>query len=756
MGKTLIIAEKPSVARDIAAFLTKEHGYKVSRDGNTFDVGPFYVTNLRGHILENADPAAYNPKFGEGGWATSAHLLPCLPNPWRLIPKEKTLLSNVKNLLAKSDRVIHAGDPDEEGQLLVDEVLLYLGNKHPVDRLWLNAVDDASIRDAFKKIRPNSDFHGWFLYSLSRSHGDWVFGINVTRAFTVAAQNRLVRDDGSRGPIHIGRVKTPVCALVVNRELEIRHFKPKDYFVPWIDCASNPAFRAKWRMKPNDDRVDDENRLLNPIDIQNIVKAIKANPVATITDYKDEIVKEQPPLPFALSSMQELASSKFGLGGKATLEVMQKLYEAKLTSYPRTDCDFLPESQHAEAPTILASLSGIPEVSAAIKLANTALKSNAWNDKKTTAHHGIVPRPTTAGAIAALDPMARKLYLEVVKRYILQFYPPAQARKITIELDCGNEKFQVTGKAYVDRGWRDAFKGEVEEDEKTPALPIGLKKGDQFKVSDCGFDKKTTTAPKRFTEGSLIMAMVNIHQYVKDPAIKKILRENIGIGTEATRANLIADLISDGYFKVEKKYLVPTEFAISVISVLPVEITIPDLTAGWQEKMIQIKEGKFTYEQFMANQVQWVRNLVQKAPEIFANLKVKLLEVAGKKEGDECPECKQGLLQARTVVKDGPNKGVRFLICSEARQDDDSCKFMVFPPRPGGTSGKPGGKPNTAGGKAGPKLKIGDAIEGGACPKCKSEIVTRTVTKDGPNKGIRFLVCSAGKDKCDFIKFPKK
>lgn len=748
--KTLIIAEKPSVAKAIAEFLAKKNGTQASRSKSHYDVGDYFVTNLVGHVLANAAPHDYDPALEK--WYDSRHKLPFVPTIWKLIPTKAELVSNVKSLLGKCDRVLHAGDPDNEGQLLVDELLLYLGNKKPVDRLWLNAVDDGSIAKAFGAIKSNKDYIGEYESALSRSHGDWLYGINITRIASIAGNGRFERADGSSGPINIGRVQTPTLALVVNRELEIGNFKPKDFYVPFIMALQDGAkssFKAEFEPGARDEmHLDPDGRLISKLHADNIVQQAGKAGVAKVISYQKKNTKENPPMPYSLSSLQADMSKRFGFGVKKTLDLAQELYELKITSYPRVNCEYIPESQLSDAPLILKCIAGLGQDSlGAVSGTNKSLKSKSWDDAKTTAHHAIVPRPFSASDVAKLNPDQRKVFEAICQRYVYLFYPPATAEETEVVLGVAGDKYIATGKCYVDRAWKDAYASSAKPDKDT-SLPV-MTVGETMAIKEAGVDSKTTTAPSRFTEGTLISAMKNIHQYVSDPEAKKALKEGLGIGTEATRANMIEELLKKGYLSKKGGSLIPSSFSMELIPSLPKEMTSPEVTAAWQQQMSNIMDRSSSYDKFIANLEVWVRKLSKEVPDEFSRrpvlsgrgdgqrTPVPSVTIDGLTQGDCCPQCKKAELVGRIVKAEGPNKGTIFLSCSAGK---GVCDFALFPPRKQQEAKKP--------------LVIGNNKEGDCCPDCKKgQLQARTVTKEGPNKGKAFLGCSDWKEGCKFLEF---
>lgn len=757
MSYTLAIAEKPSVAKALAAWLAKTYGYTARSVGRShIEVGPYNVSWLFGHVLENWDPHEYDPLFQK--WAFNH--LPIIPSQFKLKPREgvdeKTRkktgkpdpgtlaqIRALQDLLKGAKEVIGLGDPDQEGQLLQDEFLLWAGNKLPVKRLWLSATDDATIAKAWAAMKPNSAYEGYYWSALARSHADWLAGINLSRACTLASQA-----NGGNAVLSIGRVQTPTLALVVQREKEIRGFKPVNYFTPFIHLATSPEFHASWAPdKEKDARLDPEGRLLDKKIAEAIAAACKKEGTATVTGVKATKGKEHAPLPFSLSTLQEHMSRRYGMGVQDVLKHAQSLYEKKIASYPRTDSEYLPETQHEEAAVIFKVLrAGVPELGTAPAKADLSIKSRAFNDKNVTAHHAIVPRPATLAQLADLSNLERQVWVEIAKRYLLQFFPSADFLSTEIELKCASEDFRVSGKVFTLRGWKDAFASEAadEEDAQGGASLPKVAKGDVLKLKDAGLDSTTTKAPKRFTEGTLIAAMKSVHKYVSDAKLKSILRENIGIGTEATRANTIGELFGRKFMELSKKDIKPTELGEQLYDALPRQITAPDMTALWQQAMDDIrKTGQKGYEAFITGQAKWLKDLVHEVPGWFAG---KSLIRKDLKSSVEVKETAHKCLKCSGDLKHVNGKFGWFFGCQ-----NDKCKAIFKD-----VEGKPVERAAAPTGV----VVINGVSSGSKCPKCgKGEMQVRVCGPASKTPGKQFLSCSnffakTAKTKCDNSVWP--
>lgn len=637
----LYIAEKPSMGAEIAKCLTgpiqRKDGYLITKDG--------VVTWAFGHILRQAEPDEYNAAYKK--W--NAADLPIIPTKWKMIIDEscKKQFGIIKNLIDKADEIVHAGDPDREGQLLIDEVLDYVHCQKPVKRILLNALDEESIKKANANLRDNKDFLNLKKSALARARADWLIGMNLSRAYTLAA-----RRAGKKEVLAIGRVKTPTLALVVRRERELQNFKPVDYFIiKAIFAHQNGEFITTWKPQDIQKGLDSENRLLD----ENIAKDLIAKFASKteqgkIIAYQKAQKKEAQRLPFSLSTLQVLAGKRFGYEPQLVLDTAQKLYEKKLTTYPRSDCEYLPQSQFNDAKVIVHNLLNYQDkqLSTWAKKADISIKSRAWNDKKITAHHAIIPTKIKAN-LNALSEVERNVYFLIAQAYIAQFYSVHIYDQTKITVMYMNENFTASGRTVKQLGWKELYlqnanKNKLnyeeinEKEEENSSLPL-MKKNDVVDYIDGKYEKKSTKPPTRFTSATLLAGMKEIHKYVKDVEVKKKLKDIYGIGTEATRASIIEDLIKRGFLQTEgkKKYLIPTQTAYMLIDVLPDEMTYPDSTAIWEDYLHSLSEGEGTVEEFLQMQANFTKDLC---------LKANATVLVGQNEY-KCPRCKRGILVKR-------------------------------------------------------------------------------------------------------------
>ena len=685
----LFIAEKPSLGRAIANGL----GNQKKSDGCIL-CGNDIVTWCFGHMLAQAWPQDYDPAYAQ--WKRDH--LPIIPHEWRHTVKKDAAaqLKNIGKLLKQADCVVNAGDPDREGQLLVDEVLEHFGFKGKVLRIWLASLDDASVKKALAGISDNAKYLPLRDAALARSRADWLFGINATRAMTIKG-----RENGRPEVLSLGRVQTPTLALVVARDNEIANFKPKDYF-PLKGIFKTPSANFLAAFVPGDGQsgLDEAGRLIDKKIADALVARLTGNEGQIIAAGREE-KSQAAPLPHCLSSLQKAASAKLGMSAQEVLDTAQKLYEKKLTTYPRTDCRYLPDEQYSEAATVLKSLAAISGFEKIAGNTNPSLKSQAWNTKKVTAHHAIAP---TGEKPAGLSGKEQDLYAMIATAYCLQFYPALryEAQKITISLL--DTKWEATGRAILEAGWTAITQEAGEHDTPQQELPT-LKKGEAVQCAEIQLQKKKTSPPSKFTEGTLIEAMANVHRFVADADAKSQLREAKGIGTEATRAKVLETLKERKYLVAEKKALVSTPLGREVIALTPHELKDPITTAAWEARLEAIADGKERLDVFLKEQCAHLPDLIKAI-------------LGDGKPAFPCPQCGAPLLR-RKSKKDNS----WFWGCS-AWPD---CK-AIFPD----DDGKPG------------KARSKPVLSSHLCPACGKPLVKRS------GKSGDFYGCS-GYPKCQQI-----
>jgi len=594
----LYLCEKPSQAKDIAAVLG------ATRRGDGCWLGAnVTVTWCIGHLLETAPPDAYDARYKR--WVLAD--LPIVPAQWKMTVKPKTAsqYKAVKRLLAEAKELVIATDADREGEMIARELVEHCRYRGPIQRLWLSALDEASIRKALAALKPGAETFNLYHSALGRSRADWLIGMNMSRLFTL-----LGRQSGYQGVLPVGRVQTPTLRLVVDRDRSIADFVPVAYWAIDVQLShAGTAFTAQWRADP--DACDDQERCLNQAMAREAAQAMGNATTARVTKVRTERLREAPPLPFDLGTLQEVCSKKLGLGAQETLDIAQSLYETyKLITYPRSDCGFLPLSQHSEAPAILAALAQAdPGLAPLRDHLQPQRKSRAWNDAKVSAHHGIIP----TAAAKSLDKLAgkqRAVYTLIRARYLAQFLPHHEYDRTQADFDCAGQDLRAVGKQIVEPGWKRALPEALApargREAPTPQTLPPLAEG-----RDCNVDAVTpkdlwTQPPKPFTEGDLIKAMKNVAKLVEDPLLKQKLKDTTGIGTEATRASIIQGLLDRGYLLKNGKALSATPAAFSLIDAVPRAIADPGTTAIWEQALDMVQSGEMSLEEFVTRQAAWM------------------------------------------------------------------------------------------------------------------------------------------------------
>ncbi|WEA07475.1 DNA topoisomerase III [Pantoea dispersa] len=604
----LFIAEKPSLARAIADVLPKPHR---RGDGYIACGNDQVVTWCVGHLLEQAQPDSYDSRYARWNLAD----LPIIPDKWRLQPRPSVAkqLKVIEGLLQQASVVVHAGDPDREGQLLVDEVLDYLQlpaeKRQQVQRCLINDLNPAAVERAVSRLRENREFIPLCVSALARARADWLYGINMTRAWTL-----LGRNAGYDGVLSVGRVQTPVLGLVVRRDEEIENFVPKDYFEvkAHIVTPKEERFVASWI--PSDacePWQDDEGRLLHRPLADHVLERINGKP-AWVTGYNDKRESETAPLPFSLSSLQIEAAKRFGLSAQTVLDCCQRLYEThKLITYPRSDSRYLPDEHFAGRHAVLNAIQAHqPDVSLPADF-NADQKNRCWDDKKVDAHHAIIP--TARASKVNLSDNEANIYGLIARRYLMQFCPDAVFRKCVIDLDIGGGKFVAKARFLAEAGWR-ALLGSKERDEENDGTPLPVvSKGDELLCERGEVLAKQTQPPRPFTDATLLSAMTGIARFVQDKELKKVLRATDGLGTEATRAGIIELLFRRTFLVKKGRYIHSTEAGRALIHALPEMAARPDMTAHWESTLTRISEKACRYDEFMQPLVSTLIGLIGEA-----------------------------------------------------------------------------------------------------------------------------------------------
>ncbi|MEG3694058.1 DNA topoisomerase III [Vibrio coralliirubri] len=596
----LIIAEKPSLGRAIAAALPnpqkKDQGFIKCGNGDV-------VTWCIGHLLEQVEPDAYDDRYKKWNLAD----LPIVPEQWQLRPRKTSSkqLTVIRKLLKDATQIVHAGDPDREGQLLVDEVIDYCkvskAKKESMDRLLISDLNLPAVKRALSQMRSNRDFIPLSISALARSRADWLYGMNMTRAYTLLGQKA-----GYQGVLSVGRVQTPVLGLVVRRDEEIENFIPKDYFtlhalIPYQNNGQSFDIRARW--KPSEackPWQDEEGRVLNRKLVENVANRI-ANQPATVTESEQKQSKQAAPLPYSLSALQIDSSKRFGMSAQQVLDTCQSLYEKhKLITYPRSDSRYLPKEHYSQRESIVDAIANnAKELQSGAQGADLSLKSKAWNDSKVDAHHAIIPTPKKS-SVNGLSANEMKIYQQIARQYLMQFYPPAIFADAKLVFDIAGGVFIAKGRQLINPGWK-VLMGKTDTEEKgdgTDTVPP-LDKGTVLTCREGVIGDKKTEPPKHFTEATLLQAMTGIARFVANKDLKAILKETDGLGTEATRAGILDTLFKRQLLTRQGKSIHSSPAGRGLIHALPEDSTFPDMTAHWEHQLQGMAERNQAYQPFM-------------------------------------------------------------------------------------------------------------------------------------------------------------
>ena len=725
----LYIAEKPDVAKAICTALG---GGFVSKDGYFLHpVKQDKVTWCFGHMLALKDPDELDEKYKYWEMDTLP-IEPVLPAPRKIPADKKKQVAVIRDLVKQAKTIVHAGDPDDEGQLLVDELLRYFKNTKPVMRVLINDNTPAVVQKSLANLRPNSEFEhlGW--KAESRAIGDQSFGYNLTRAYSLSEQAKT----GSRDTWHIGRVQTPILGLVVRRDRENASHKKSYYYTITGDCAFNGVvFTAKYQPKDTDP-TDDNGRLTDKNFAQNLANLLTGK-IAKILVAQTEHKKEPAPLPYNLLKLQQEASRKFGYKPDDVMAITQSLREKHhLITYNRSDCQYLSDEQFDDVGGVLSAIAGTFDLmSGACSNANPSQKGRVFNSAKVTAHHAIIPTQTV-GNWSSLSEKEQNLYKVIARNYIAQFYPLYEYDETKIMLDVIVDgvayQFQATARVDTAMGWKKLYTHDTGNEEV--ALPDDVASVDlrSLKTSDIGqcvtahANEHETKPPALYTMTSLLGDLTKVAKYVKDPRLAKILKdkdkekqgEHGGIGTPATRSAIIKNLFERGYLAEKGKSIVSTDRGKALYDLLDEKIRNPDMTAVWEEQQQNIKGEQDVYafiEQMQNTTI---------APTVNA-LKANYTKPTPKeKPSSPCPECGRAMYQ-----KSG--KFGLFWGCSGWNDKENPCNHMM----------------NDKNGKPVPKEpKPAQNLSEFDCKKCGKKLILRQGTSKA-GKSYSFFGCS-GFPKC--------
>ncbi|MFU2080682.1 DNA topoisomerase 3 [Avibacterium endocarditidis] len=633
----LVIAEKPQLGSVIAEAI----GIIGRKDGYIECKGGYNVTWAIGHVLELKKPGELNPAYEDWNPAD----LPLKLRPLELKPKATTekQFKVIEALLKKADTVVNAGDPDDEGQLLIREILEYTGFKGNVQRLLLNDLNIDAAKKAMDNLKPDSEFDGMYYKALARSQADYIFGMNLTRAYTLAA-----RAKGLNSVYSVGRVQTPTLGLIVRRYLANKQHKESYYY----NLSGNFDFQGKAlnaklvitdniSTDPNDEESK-EKRIIDENIAKDIKKSCERNAIS-ISQCGIEAKKTPAPLPFALLDLQARINDKYGFSADETLSITQSLREKhKAITYNRSDCRYLSTEQFDAAPKTLDFLAGLfPDLP--FSSADRSQKSRAFNDKKVTAHTGIIPVVSKElSDLSNLSDKERKVYSAIVEQYLVQFLPEKQYDLASITIQCTDYQFRTSATKITDHGWSKLVPDDAEDENDNVKFDlIASLKAESSGICESVEIKKEKTKPlPLYTEATLLKDLQRVARYIEDPRIKKLLiekdrgreGENGGIGTPATRSAVIKNLNDKGFFEYQGKKLIPTQKGIDFIEALPRIVTVPDTTALWFEQQLAIEKGELSVDEFLDEIEKFIGEQIEAAKNVKLEVK-----------GEPC-SCGQGVL----------------------------------------------------------------------------------------------------------------
>ncbi|MGI8421549.1 MAG: DNA topoisomerase 3 [Gaiellaceae bacterium] len=608
MAKTLVIAEKPSVGRDLSSALpgtfAKEEGLLESDD--------YVITWAVGHLVELVDPEDYDERFKKWRMAD----LPIVPETFELKArdaKSKKQLNVILKQLKRTDvdRVVNACDAGREGELIFAYIYeTFLKSKgakdKPVDRLWISSMTKQAIREGFEKLRPGEELAPLAAAARSRSEADWLVGMNATRAATIRGRAWV------GGVVSLGRVQTPTLALIVKREREIQAFVPEAYRL--VHATFDPRYQGLWFER-------DETRIFAPLE--------RADEIAAKVDGKDGIVEsverkeqsERAPLLYDLTSLQRDANRRYGFSARRTLQAAQKLYEdKKAITYPRTSSRYLSGDMVPQLKTTAATLQEIPEfregATFVVRLAQLPL-ARVINDAKVTDHHAIIPTDVPHD-VSAFSDDERRVFDLVARRFLAVFHPPARYARTTVVTLVEEERFRTRGKVTLEAGWRGVYGVEADadkapsedEDGEAPELPE-LEQGQTVRCAEVEVEAKETKPPPRYNEATLLSAMETAGKLIEEEELREAMKES-GLGTPATRAETIETLIRREYIERTGKDLIATPKGIQVITMLEEhKLTSPELTGDWEHKLAEIERGQGDREKFMREIATFTKETVE-------------------------------------------------------------------------------------------------------------------------------------------------
>ncbi len=600
------IAEKPSVARDIAKVL----GATTTRDGYIEGNG-YQVTWTYGHLCTLKEPNDYMDMWKH--WSLGS--LPMIPQRFgiKLINQEHIIkqFAVVEKLFKQADSIINCGDAGQEGELIQRWVMQKAGVKCPVKRLWISSLTEDAIKEGFNTLKDQKEYEPLYLAGLSRAIGDWILGMNATRLYTIKYRDNRQRSSDGGSVLSIGRVQTPTLAIIVNRQKEIDNFKPEPYWVlstiyrDTLFTATKGKFTSKEEGEAAFSEIKDK-----PFEVTSVTK---------------KNGKEAPPQLFDLTTLQVECNKKFSYTAETTLNIIQSLYEKKVTTYPRVDTQYLTDDIYKKCPQTLngvfqVKFNGVAPYADLIRAigGKTLIKSKkVFDNSKVTDHHAIIP---TGIVPAGLTDAERNVYDLVARRFIAVFYPDCKFSTTTVEGQAGDVKFKTTGKEILEPGYRVVFEkaksaeqntdgeGEKKEDSEEKTLPTFVK--GENGPHEPTLTEKQTTPPPYYTEATLLRAMETAGKFVDNEELRAAMKEN-GIGRPSSRANIIETLFKRHYIKRERKRIVATSMGIALIDLIHEELLkSPELTGLWEKKLRDIEQRKYDAGTFINELKQQITEIV--------------------------------------------------------------------------------------------------------------------------------------------------
>ncbi len=612
------IAEKPSVAEDIAKIIGATQRHRVGRNAGYFEGNGYQVTWTFGHLCELKDPEQYTPYWKT--WSLSA--LPMIPERFGIRLKEgvEEQFGVIRELFGKAERIINCGDAGQEGELIQRWVMQKASAQCPVERLWISSMTEEAIREGFAQLRPQEEYRGLYEAGLCRAIGDWLLGMNATRLYTLKFGDRSRR--GAQ-PLSIGRVQTPTLALIVHRQQEIERFVPEPYwvlstvyrdttFTARLDTGEEEEEAKTAERERTENKGATKRGFTDRAEAEAALRAIENTPF-TVTAVTKKKGSEAPPRLFDLTALQVECNRKFGYGADLTLEIVQQLYEAKYTTYPRVDTTFLPDDMYGKSKGILNGLSGLyGDLLTPLRGEKLRKSKKVFDSSKVTDHHAIIP---TGVPPRALTDVQRRVYDLIARRFIAVFYPDCRFATTTVDGEAADVPFRATGKVILDEGWRAVFRRDPAKDENSPQRADEERTLPDFTKGESGphtptLTAKETTPPKPFTEATLLRAMETAGRTVDNEELRDALKEN-GIGRPSTRAAIIQTLFRRGYIRRRNKSLEATPTGVELIGVIKEELLkSAELTGQWENKLRRIEHHDYSAQQFIAELKQMVCELV--------------------------------------------------------------------------------------------------------------------------------------------------